>query len=198
MAEFYRNEIPTGSGSTGGWSSSIPSGGLTGGWGGGDSPVVEPDDPEATVEKWYLIYGTLEAEYPQIVTNGDGFIQLDQDGAILTATSGCIDLRIYCQIQGTSSRYHVDCILLAFVVDSTGNSVDHNTALQSLGLPNGGLRLRAKWQAGHYDYASIHTVRFRIAGQITPWIKLSMTDYLDVAKLAVRDGQIILTSARSI
>ena len=197
MAEFYRNEVPTGS-ESGGWGGAT-GGGFVGSWGGGSGGSGSGATGETPSEDpWYLLIGKLESAVPKILTNGDDFIQLDPDGAILTATSGCIDLKIYCQIQGTSSSYHVDCILLAFVVDSTGNSVDHNTVLWTLGLPNGRLRLRAKWQAGHYDYASIHTVRFRIAGQITPWIKLSMTDYLDVAQLAVRDGQIIVTSARSL
>jgi len=196
MAEFYRNEIPQTGDGYGGWGGTSGSG-LVGSWGSGSGGGTGNSGETPSEDPWYLLIGKLESAVQKILTNGDDFIQLDPGGSILTATSGCIDLKIYCQIQGTSSSYHVDCILLAFVVDSTGNSVDHNTVLRTLGLPNGVLRLRAKWQAGHYDYASVHTVRFRIAGQITPWIKLSMTEYLDVAKLAIRDGQIIVTSARS-
>ena len=196
MAEFYRNEKtdPSSGGYWGGGSGG-GSGGGGGYWGGGTSPGT-PSGPEE--QPWHLIQGSLQTSFPQIFTNGDGFIQMDASGHILAGSSGCMDLSIYCQIQGTNSSYHVDCILLAFVIDKSGSNVDYNAMLANLRLPNGAVRIRAKWQAGHYDYASLHTVRFRIAGQVTPWVRLPLGgSYLDMAEIAVRDGQIIVTSARS-
>ena len=201
MSEFYRNEKPTPSpggywgGGGGGGGGGSPGGYWGGGGGGGTSPGTPSEPSEPT---WHLIYGSLQSSFPQILTGGDGFIQLDSSGYILAGSSGCIDVSIYCQIQGTNSSSHVDCILLAFVIDNSASSVDYDAMLANLRLPNGSVRIRAKWQAGHYDYTSIHTVRFRIAGQVTPWVKLPLgSSYLDVAEIAVRNGQITVASARS-
>ena len=214
MSEFYRDEVPattpgqgggSAGGSWGGGSGGGGGGGWTGGggWGGGGaggsggSGGGGSSSPPTTEEIWHLLTGTLATSYPQILTHGDGFIQTDPDGYLLFGSSGCIEIKVYCQIQGTNSSYHVACILPAFHIDTISNNVDGNV-LGNLRLLNGAVRFKAKWQPGHYDYASLHTVRFRIAGQVTPWVKLPLGgDYLDVAEITVRDGQITVNSARS-
>lgn len=135
----------------------------------------------SSAEVWYdLIDGSWGMTTPVLLTDGSGTLLTDGSGNILKGVDGCLSIDIDCQIQGEDGK-HVRCIILRSIMSELDTQTEETSAnflLQNL-VGRGRITLAACWQAGHWDYASVHTVRFRIRdGQdqevITSWIKLAM------------------------
>lgn len=200
--EFYRDEHPKpgGGGSGGGsWGSGGGSGGSSGGggsgggsWGsgagsGGDDSAGGGADGGAE-KPWYLI-GYWDDE-------GDQLIIVDANGTALTngfellLGSCCMKIEIECQIKGDSAYSHLDCIILGAVAKE--GVVKGNSIFAGL-LKNGEIDIYARWQKGHYNHASINTVRFRLKDRnetVTPWYKIPMGEAPGkrIMTLVLQDG----------
>ena len=215
MSEFYLDEKPknplppefegeggdwggSGGGGGGGGGSPVTDFGSWGGGGNGGGGGDEPSSPEPGQEIWYIVLnGSMKTSLYQLLTDGEGRLLMNVSGDILTGgETGCVEILIECQIEGDASGSHVRCLLLSFVLETPDASADFdsNTLLENLThLPDGKIRIRAKWQTGHYDYSRLHTVRFRIGGEngkVTAWEKLSMENYIDIIVLKIKAGRL--------
>lgn len=185
-------------GSGGDWGGGIGSWGGGGGGGIGGGAVVEYPSTIPGQEVWHIILSAdMKTSLYQMLTDGDGRLLLNDSGCILTGgETGCIEILVECQIKGDASGDHVRCLLLSFVLETedASSEFDSNTLLENLtNLPDGKIRIRAKWQTGHYDYSKYHTVRFRIGGEngkVTAWEKLPMGNYIDIIELKIKYGRL--------
>ena len=188
----------------GGWGSGSGSGSGTGsGSGGGDSGTGSPGtgsgssfpmDPE---EIWHPLAGDFFSNTPVILTDGTGLILTDGAGRILTGVDGCIKIKVECQIQGTDSAEHIRCIILRTILQ-TGEKDGFNTVMEQL-TRTGRITLGACWQEGHYNHEILHTVRFRINKNVTPWIYLPLNPEMQfVAELIWTGQEIKIETIRSL
>ena len=189
-----------GGGGSGGGIGGIAWGGGGGGSGGGSSggPSTPNEWPEPE-EPWYTVSSWNHSQ-TEILLNGEGHLQACGPW-ILKGLKGCIELYVKAQIQGDSGGSHVRCILLSFSMSgrSGATSDPFEWLFGNVPVVNGTMTLRAKWQAGHWPYDSIHTARFKLIaedddGIITPWVKLSMSNYLDIAAIDIIHGQLVINS----
>lgn len=64
-------------------------------------------------------------------------------------------------------------------------------------LRPGFIKIMAKWQAGHWDHAQIHSVRFAVFGVDTGWIVLSLRHYIPVITIQLKEaGEIYVNAIR--
>lgn len=193
--EFYRDEHPkpdTGGG-RGDWASGGGGGG-GGGWGGGGSGGGG-DGGDGT---WYLV-GRWGSDVDLIIVNGEGLAVTD--GLYLLAGGCCMKIEIEAQIRDYQISgivgTHYDCVLLSAVPRKADGSAGSERSIFTGLLQNGEIDIYARWQKGHYNHSSIHTVRFRLKedkNTITPWyhIPLGNAPGKKVMTLQVKDG--ILTA----
>ena len=166
-------------------------------WRPAPSDPSDPSDPSLS-DLWYLL-SSWGFSQTAILLNGDGFLQ-GCDPWILKGDKGCMELKIEAQIQGDSGGAHIRCILLTFTMSertgSTNNPFDW--LFGNVPVIDGTMTIRAKFQAGHWDYVKLNTVRFRILDELTtPWIKLPLGNpYVDVATIDIVHGQFIINSLR--
>ena len=223
MPDFYLDEHPkpqepsqwgtdTTDGSGGGGGGGGGSGGAIGGiaWGGGaggggggsgGEPSTPNEWPEPE-EPWYLVSSWKHSQ-TEVLLNGEDFIQACGPW-ILKGDKGCMELVVKAQIQGDSGGSHVRCILLSFSMSGRSEIAGDpfEWLFGKIPVINGTMTLRAKWQAGHWPYDSIHTARFKLLstdddGVISPWMKLPLAQpYIDIACIDVVHGQLILNSLR--
>lgn len=223
MSEFYLDERPTEEESSQWGGGAIGSGGSSGSsgdgigsaaWGGGsgsgsgsssggdsDDDLESGEWPDAE-DPWYLVSSWRQSQ-TEVLLNGDGYIQ-GCGPWVLKGDNGCMELVIKAQISGDSSGTHVRCILLSFTMfERTGSTTDpFDWLFGNVPVINGTMTIRAKWQAGHWDYSTLNTVRFKLFSTgddavITPWLKLPLgAPYVDIASIDVVHGQLVLNSLR--
>jgi hypothetical protein len=203
MPEFYLDERPTGDGGSSHWgggsSGSIDPWGASWGSDGGESE----EQPGEDQDQWYTLSSWNHSQ-TEVLLNGDGYLQ-GCGPWVLKGDKGCLDLTIKAQIDGDDTGYHARCILLSFTMsERTGETNDpYEWLFGNIPVLNGTMTLRAKWQAGHWDYSKIHTVRFKLFSDnedntiTTPWVKLPLgSPYVDIANIDVIHGQLVLNSLR--
>ena len=203
--EFYRDEHPKPS--EGGWGVEglpwVPPGGWY-----PEGPVVAIPPPSgfpwlpppAEDAPWFLIGSWGDEGDQLIIVDGEGTALTN--GLELLKGPCCMKIEIECQIKdyptGSDGRFfHIDCILLGAVPRKSENG--NNSIFASL-LKNGEIDIYARWQKGHYNHASIHTVRFRLNERnetVTPWYKIPMGNAPGkrVMTLVVKDGILTTKSA---
>lgn len=204
--EFYINEFPQespdsgwigsgvggGSGGGGGGGGGGSGGGawLPGGGSGGGGGGSGDDKPE----DWFTvgIWGMTGSFLP-LVDGSD--VLLMHNGLVLESVSGCVRVELECQVDGDSSGEHVRCIILELVYQYGDTTKSFIGGL----LADGDIIVKAKWQSGHYNYASISKVRFRLKNDpnsVSPWVKLPFDVVIgkNVMLLTIRDGIVSIKS----
>lgn len=182
-----------GSGSGGGGSGGSGGGSGSGGGGSGGSGDI-----------WYdLIDSSWGMTTPLLLIDGSGLLLTEGNGVLLKGVDGCLTIDIDCQIQGDNGQ-HVRCIILRSILDKQESKEDTgaNFLLQNL-IGRGKITLAACWQKGHWNYAAIHTVRFRIRDGkeqevITPWLRLAMNPAkTNFAEMSLDENGLNIQSIRS-
>ncbi|MDD5729408.1 MAG: hypothetical protein PHV59_12680 [Victivallales bacterium] len=202
MPEFYLDERPSGDEGSSQWGGS---GGSVDPWGaswGSDGDSGEQSEPDQ--DQWHVLSSWNHSQ-TEVLLNGDGYLQ-GCGPWVLKGSNGCLELIVKAQIDGDDSGYHARCILFSFTMsERSGETNDpYEWLFGNIPVLNGTMTLRAKWQAGHWDYEKIHTVRFKIMmseddedGVITPWVKLPLgSPYVDIANIDIVHGQLIINSLR--
>ena len=196
--EFYVDEFPkeqkddwvkesddgTGTGGGGGSGTGGESGGVGGGSWSPDTPNKEDYDDQ---NEWHPLANLNSDGSFLPLVDGSGVL-LTHQGAILESIAGCIQFIIECKIKDDSEGKHLRCIIIELVQLKGKKS---QTVIKG-SLPNGRIEVRAKWQRGHYNYADVSRVKFRLQDQkkSTEWIKLphSTDDGVAVMVLTVFNG----------
>ncbi|MBR2364289.1 MAG: hypothetical protein IKA79_03715 [Lentisphaeria bacterium] len=159
----------------------------------------------ASGDLWYdLIDSSWGMTTPLLLLDGSGVLLTEGNGVLLKGVDGCLTIDIDCQIQGDNGQ-HVRCIILRSIMSELDTQPYYTSAsflLQNL-VSRGKITLAACWQAGHWDYAAVHTVRFRIRDGIdqeviTPCIKLAMNPAMtSFATLSLDENGLIIQTIRS-
>jgi len=189
--EFYLDERPGNSGGGGG------GGGSTGGWGGGwggDDPGPEPEQkPEWEVEL---------CNQPYLKRNPDGWLLTD--GAMPELLTGSLICTwpppLIVWIDGDSGHEHTRCLLVrcsggrGFEFDTSPGLTEEQKAsgMAAWGkfdwIRPGTFQIQAKWQAGHWDHAKIHSARFAAFGVDSGWSVLPLQKWVTVLTIKVTEN----------
>ncbi|MDD3155194.1 MAG: hypothetical protein PHS41_10030 [Victivallaceae bacterium] len=205
--EYYLDEHPSpsdgwgvsgGGSGGGGWGAGFGGvwgggGGAGGGAGGGGGGEAGSGGSETQTDSW-VVLGQWVPENSMLLADGDGFLLENCDGFLLEGDKACLAITVACEISGDAQGGHAKCVLTCFLVSGEKKPMEtaEDWLFGSLSLPSGEVSILAKWQKGHYNYAELHTVRFRVNGSVTPWIRLTLDKYRIVAVLSVDRGRIKL------
>lgn len=192
MIEFYRNEHPL--------EYNTPPY-----WGGGS---IGGSDP-------FWIYGSendnddnfglsFETDGPVLRLSPNGIL-LMCGPYLLKGSLSCpvVPMIVYIDDGDETQNDHWDCVLMKFSDEARELTVKRSNSKQIASYcffdwnTTGKFKLKAKWQAGHYNHAEISRVRFVIFGVSTDWKTLPLTAWVDVAEIDIRaDGGVYVSGFR--